>query len=199
MGKRLGRVLSFQAYPLSQMVAPHTTPLFVSAWRLLPAGGLLVAWGASRGRRHPATPAAWGSIALFALVDATCFQVRPQWRSSQAGLLRSPCSAAQALLVQHCWRPEHCVAADKHNQMRPCIGEFYLEFETRIATVVTRCSLSASLQPHYSHTCVHAHVGAEQGVHLACAAAGEWGGGGGGGQGGAGQGGAGALCQIFKL
>jgi len=57
-----------------KMVAPHTSPLFVSAWRLLPAGGLLVAWGASRGRPQPRTSAAWGAIALFALVDATCFQ-----------------------------------------------------------------------------------------------------------------------------
>ena len=112
----------FQALPPSQMVAPHTTPLFVSAWRLLPAGVLLVAWGASPGRSHPATPAAWGSIALFALVDATCFQVPPQWRTSQAGLLRRPALPPRPCL-HHRWRPGHCLAADKHIRMRPCIRD----------------------------------------------------------------------------
>lgn len=57
-----------------KMLAPHTSPLFVSAWRLGPAGVLLVLWGASRGRPHPATGMAWLAIAAFGLVDATCFQ-----------------------------------------------------------------------------------------------------------------------------
>lgn len=57
-----------------KMVAPHTSPLFVSAWRLLPAGFLLIGWAASKGRSQPSTPAAWGSIALFALINATFFQ-----------------------------------------------------------------------------------------------------------------------------
>lgn len=60
---------------LWQMLAPHTSPLFVSAWRLGPAGALLVLWGASRGRPQPATRTAWLAIVAFGLVDATCFQV----------------------------------------------------------------------------------------------------------------------------
>ena len=58
-----------------QVLAPHTSPLFVSAWRLGPAGALLLAWGASRGRPQPGGAMAWVSIAAFSLVDATCFQV----------------------------------------------------------------------------------------------------------------------------
>jgi hypothetical protein len=58
-----------------QALEPHTTPLFVSAVRLLPAGGLLVAWAASQNRKQPSGGMAWLAIALFALADATCFQV----------------------------------------------------------------------------------------------------------------------------
>ena len=58
-----------------QMLAPHTSPLFVSAWRLLPAGLVLIAWASLKGRPAPKTAMAWVSIAAFALVDATCFQV----------------------------------------------------------------------------------------------------------------------------
>jgi hypothetical protein len=58
------------------VLAPHTSPLFVSAWRLGPAGALLLAWGASRGRPQPGGAMAWASIAAFSLVDATCFQVQ---------------------------------------------------------------------------------------------------------------------------
>ncbi|XAR58101.1 hypothetical protein NMG60_11026487 [Bertholletia excelsa] len=55
-------------------VLPKTGPLFVSAFRLIPAGLLLVGFAASRGRRLPSGLTAWLSISLFALVDATCFQ-----------------------------------------------------------------------------------------------------------------------------
>ncbi|KAK1414999.1 hypothetical protein QVD17_30768 [Tagetes erecta] len=55
-------------------VLPKTGPLFVSSFRLVPSGLLLVAFAASRGRKVPSGVNAWLSIALFALVDATCFQ-----------------------------------------------------------------------------------------------------------------------------
>ena len=60
---------------LLQMLAPHTSPLFVSAWRLLPAGVALIAWAAATGRRQPTGGTAWLAVALFGLVDGTCFQV----------------------------------------------------------------------------------------------------------------------------
>ncbi|KAI3515093.1 hypothetical protein L1887_13843 [Cichorium endivia] len=55
-------------------VLPKTGPLFISSFRLIPSGFLLVAFAASRGRKMPSGLNAWLSIALFALVDATCFQ-----------------------------------------------------------------------------------------------------------------------------
>lgn len=56
-------------------VLPKCGPFFVSAFRLIPAGFLLVGFAASRGRPLPSGFNAWLSISLFALVDATCFQV----------------------------------------------------------------------------------------------------------------------------
>ncbi|KAJ7964362.1 WAT1-related protein, chloroplastic [Quillaja saponaria] len=55
-------------------VLPKSGPFFVSSFRLIPAGLLLVAFAASRGRPFPSGLTAWLSISLFALVDATCFQ-----------------------------------------------------------------------------------------------------------------------------
>lgn len=55
-------------------VLPKTGPFFVAAFRLIPAGLLLVGFAASRGRKMPSGVEAWVSIALFGLVDATCFQ-----------------------------------------------------------------------------------------------------------------------------
>ncbi|XP_054798604.1 WAT1-related protein At3g02690, chloroplastic [Prosopis cineraria] len=55
-------------------VLPKSGPFFVSAFRLIPAGFLLVAFAASRGRPFPSGLNAWLSITLFAIVDATCFQ-----------------------------------------------------------------------------------------------------------------------------
>lgn len=57
-------------------VLPKTGPFFVSSFRLIPAGVLLVGFAAARGRPLPSGVMAWLSISLFALVDATCFQVR---------------------------------------------------------------------------------------------------------------------------
>ncbi|AEE73848.1 unnamed protein product [Arabidopsis thaliana] len=55
-------------------VLPITGPFFVAAFRLIPAGLLLVAFAVYKGRPLPEGINAWFSIALFALVDATCFQ-----------------------------------------------------------------------------------------------------------------------------
>ena len=55
-------------------LSPHTTPLFMAAWRLIPAGIALVAWAASTGRKQPDSGMAWLAIALFGLADGACFQ-----------------------------------------------------------------------------------------------------------------------------
>nr|GLL19023.1 WAT1-related protein At3g02690, chloroplastic-like [Ipomoea trifida] len=55
-------------------VLPKTGPFFVSAFRLIPAGMLVVGFAASRGRNFPSGFNAWLSITLFALIDAACFQ-----------------------------------------------------------------------------------------------------------------------------
>lgn len=55
-------------------VLPKAGPFFVSSFRLIPAGFLLIAFAASRGRPFPSGLTAWLSIALFGLVDAACFQ-----------------------------------------------------------------------------------------------------------------------------
>ncbi|XP_022759418.1 WAT1-related protein At3g02690, chloroplastic isoform X2 [Durio zibethinus] len=56
-------------------VLPKAGPFFVASFRLIPAGLLLVAFAKSKGRPLPSGLTAWLSIALFALVDASCFQV----------------------------------------------------------------------------------------------------------------------------
>ncbi|KAJ8544734.1 hypothetical protein K7X08_017317 [Anisodus acutangulus] len=55
-------------------VLPKTGPFFVSSFRLIPAGLMLVGFAASRGRNFPSGLTAWLSITLFAIVDAACFQ-----------------------------------------------------------------------------------------------------------------------------
>jgi len=59
----------------SQTVLPSTGPYFVAAMRLIPAGGLLVAFAAATGRKQPAGAMAWLAVAAFALVDGAMFQV----------------------------------------------------------------------------------------------------------------------------
>lgn len=56
-------------------VIPKTGPFFVSAFRLIPAGLILIGFAASRGRKLPAGTLAWLSIFLFAVVDGAFFQV----------------------------------------------------------------------------------------------------------------------------
>ncbi|KAL9247943.1 hypothetical protein vseg_021316 [Gypsophila vaccaria] len=55
-------------------VIPKVGPMAVAAFRLLPAGLLLVGFASAKGRPGPTGLIAWVSISLFALVDATCFQ-----------------------------------------------------------------------------------------------------------------------------
>ncbi|XP_068647022.1 WAT1-related protein At3g02690, chloroplastic [Aristolochia californica] len=55
-------------------VLPKAGPFFVSAFRLIPAGALLVSFATLTGRKQPSGFAAWLSILLFGAVDATCFQ-----------------------------------------------------------------------------------------------------------------------------
>ncbi|GJN19750.1 hypothetical protein PR202_gb07059 [Eleusine coracana subsp. coracana] len=55
-------------------VIPRTGPFFVAALRLIPAGALLIAFAAARGRKQPSGWDAWLAIAAFGLVDAACFQ-----------------------------------------------------------------------------------------------------------------------------
>lgn len=55
-------------------VMPHTTPLFLAAMRLLPAGILVMLFAAIGKRPQPQGWRAWLWIGLFALVDGTLFQ-----------------------------------------------------------------------------------------------------------------------------
>ncbi|KAG8373546.1 hypothetical protein BUALT_Bualt11G0035800 [Buddleja alternifolia] len=55
-------------------VLPKTGPFFVSAFRLIPSGFLLIGFAASKGRSFPSGLSAWLSISAFALIDASCFQ-----------------------------------------------------------------------------------------------------------------------------
>ncbi|PRW56874.1 WAT1-related chloroplastic isoform X1 [Chlorella sorokiniana] len=57
-----------------KQLAPHTTPLLVAAWRLIPAGAALLLWARQSGRQTPTDPMAWVAMALFGLVDGACFQ-----------------------------------------------------------------------------------------------------------------------------
>lgn len=56
-------------------VLPKAGTFFVAAFRLIPAGLLLITFAGSQGRKLPSGINAWFSILLFALVDASCFQV----------------------------------------------------------------------------------------------------------------------------
>ncbi|KAG0457048.1 hypothetical protein HPP92_021881 [Vanilla planifolia] len=55
-------------------VIPKTGPFFVAAFRLIPAGAILIGIAAATGRRQPAGLLAWISILLFGAVDGACFQ-----------------------------------------------------------------------------------------------------------------------------
>lgn len=55
-------------------ILPKAGPLFVAATRLIPSGFLLIAFAKFQDRKQPSGVRAWLAIALFALVDASCFQ-----------------------------------------------------------------------------------------------------------------------------
>lgn len=55
-------------------VMPHTTPLFLAAMRLLPAGVLVMLFAAIGKRPQPRGWPAWLWIGLFAIVDGALFQ-----------------------------------------------------------------------------------------------------------------------------
>jgi drug/metabolite transporter (DMT)-like permease len=55
-------------------VIPHTTPLFMAGFRLLPAGVLILLVGAFMARPQPQGWKAWLWIILFALIDGSLFQ-----------------------------------------------------------------------------------------------------------------------------
>lgn len=55
-------------------LAPHTTPYAIAAWRLIPAGIVLLAWASATGRKQPKGPMAWAAVSLFGLIDGACFQ-----------------------------------------------------------------------------------------------------------------------------
>ncbi|KAG7672929.1 putative WAT1-related protein [Nannochloris sp. 'desiccata'] len=55
-------------------LGPHTTPLFLAAWRLIPAGIVLLLWAQATGRKQPSSSMAWLAVALFGLADGAMFQ-----------------------------------------------------------------------------------------------------------------------------
>ena len=81
-------------------VVPHTTPFFLAAIRLLPAGLLIVIAAAVAGRSQPQGIKAWSWIALFALIDGTLFQGCLAWGLQDTGAgLGSVLIDSQPLIV----------------------------------------------------------------------------------------------------
>ncbi len=62
------------AMVVMKLIIPHTTPLFLAAFRLLPAGVLILMLAAVLKLPQPKTLQAWLWIALFAAIDGTLFQ-----------------------------------------------------------------------------------------------------------------------------
>jgi len=62
------------AMVVMKFILPDTTPLFLAAFRLLPAGVLILSVAALLKRPQPTTWQAWLWIGLFALVDGAIFQ-----------------------------------------------------------------------------------------------------------------------------
>ncbi|GAB4157572.1 MAG: DMT family transporter [Cyanobacteria bacterium J069] len=62
------------AMVVMKFVLPHTTPLFLAGFRLLPAGLLVLLIGAIAKLPQPKGWKAWGWISLFGLVDGALFQ-----------------------------------------------------------------------------------------------------------------------------
>ena len=62
------------AMVVMKFLLPQTSPMFMAAVRLIPAGILLIVGGMYLGRQQPKSWQAWLWIGLFALVDGTMFQ-----------------------------------------------------------------------------------------------------------------------------
>jgi drug/metabolite transporter (DMT)-like permease len=62
------------AMVVMKAVIPHTAPLFLAAFRLIPAGLLLLFLAIFLGRSQPQGWKAWSWIILFALIDGSLFQ-----------------------------------------------------------------------------------------------------------------------------
>jgi drug/metabolite transporter (DMT)-like permease len=62
------------AMVVMKFIIPNTTPLFLSAFRLLPAGALILLVAALLKLPQPKTWTAWLWISLFSLVDGAMFQ-----------------------------------------------------------------------------------------------------------------------------
>ena len=62
------------AMVVMKYILPNTTPLFLAAFRLLPAGLLILILGAYLKLPQPKTLKAWLWIGLFALIDGAMFQ-----------------------------------------------------------------------------------------------------------------------------
>lgn len=69
-------------------ILPKAGPMFVASTRLIPAGALVIGFASAKGKKMPAGSSAWFAIALFGLVDATCFQgfLTEGLRRTSAGL-----------------------------------------------------------------------------------------------------------------
>lgn len=62
------------AMVVMKFIIPDTTPLFLAAFRLLPAGLLILGLAIALKLPQPSTWKAWGWIAIFSLVDGALFQ-----------------------------------------------------------------------------------------------------------------------------
>jgi drug/metabolite transporter (DMT)-like permease len=62
------------AMVVMKLIIPHTTPLFLAAFRLLPAGALILVLTMVLKLPQPKTLQAWLWIGLFAAIDGTLFQ-----------------------------------------------------------------------------------------------------------------------------
>ena len=55
-------------------VLPLTSPMFVAAVRLIPAGLIIILWAMSKNRKFPKNAKGWLAVSLFALIDGAMFQ-----------------------------------------------------------------------------------------------------------------------------
>lgn len=62
------------AMVVMKLIIPHTTPLFLAAFRLLPAGAMILLLAAVLKLPQPKTLQGWLWIALFSVIDGAMFQ-----------------------------------------------------------------------------------------------------------------------------